>query len=149
MERYLPEVTGMFSGWETALGSKIETEFITRAYTDCPNISIDYGVMEKTSIAWICPVSFGWTDFGTWESLYNYMPKDVNGNATNLERTHIENSKDVLIISPQKKKLIAVKGLEDYIVVDTEDALVICPKDDRKFKEFTIGLGMPDFEKYR
>ena len=149
MERYLPEVTGMFNGWENALGSKIESEFIARAYTDCPNISIDYGGMEKTSRAWICPVSFGWTDFGTWESLYNYIPKDVNGNATNLEKTMIENSNDVLIISPQKKKMIAVKGLENFIVVDTEDALVICPKDDRKFKEFITGIGMPEFEKYR
>lgn len=149
MERYLPEVTGLFRGWENAIGSRIEAEFIARAYTDCPNISIDYGVMEKTSRAWICPVSFGWADVGTWESLYNYIPKDMNGNAFNVERTLIENSQDVLIVSPQKKKLIAVKGLEDYIIVDTEDALVICPKDDRKFKEFISGIAMPEFEKYR
>lgn len=149
MERYLPEVTGLFNGWESVIGTRIEREFIARAYTDSMNISIDYAVMEKTSRAWICPVQFGWADIGTWESLYNYIPKDVNGIASNVEKTLIENSSDVLVVSPQKKKLIAIKGLEDYIVVDTEDALVICPKDDRKFKEFITGIGMPEFEKYR
>lgn len=149
MEKYLPEVTDLFKGWESVIGTRIEREFIARAYTDSMNISIDYAVMEKTSRAWISPVKFGWADIGTWESLYNYIPKDVNGIASNVEKTLIENSSDVLIVSPQKKKLIAIKGLEDYIVVDTEDALVICPKDDRKFKEFITGIGMPEFEKYR
>ena len=149
MERYLPEMTKLFNGWENALGSSLEAEFVARAYTDSPNISIDYAVMEKTSRAWICPVSFGWADIGTWESLYNYVPKDVNGNASTVERTLIENSCDTLIVSPQKKKLIAIKGLEDYMIIDTEDALVICPKDDKTFKKFITGIGMPEFEKYR
>ena len=110
----------------------------------------DYGVMEKTSRAWICPVSFGWSDFGTWESLYNYIPtKDCNGNAFNTDRTLTEGTRETLVISPDKKKLIAIKGLEDYMVIDTEDALVICPKDDKKFKDFISGLGMPGFEKFR
>ena len=65
MEKYLPEVTGLFKGWENALGTPIEGEFIAKAYTDCPYISIDYGVMEKTDIAWMYPVRFGWGDIGT------------------------------------------------------------------------------------
>jgi len=149
MERYLPEVTKFFSGWENAIGSSIENEFIARAYTESMNISIDYGVMEKTDRAWVYPVSFGWQDVGTWESLYNYIPKDMNGNAVSSEKTLIENSNDILVISPEKKKLVAIKGLEDFIVIDTEDVLVICPKDDRKFKEFISGIAMPEYEKYR
>ena len=136
MEKYLPEVTALFKGWENALGTSVEYEFIARAYTGCRNISIDYGVMEKTDKAWMYPVKFGWGDIGTWESLYNIIPeKDANGNAVSAEKTLIEN--------------IAIKGLEDYMVVDTEDALVICPKDDKKFKDFISGLGMPEYEKYR
>lgn len=150
LERHLPEVTGLFEGWEMALGSKIENEFIARAFTDCPNISIDYGVMEKTDMAWIYPVGFGWSDIGTWESLYNSMPeKDENGNATGVKNTLLEDTGNTLIISKDRNKLIAVKGLEGYMVIDTEDALVICPKDDRKFKEFISGIAMPDYEKYR
>jgi mannose-1-phosphate guanylyltransferase len=150
MEKYIPEVTGLFNGWENALGTPIESEFIARAYTDCRNISIDYGVMEKTDMAWMYPVRFGWGDIGTWESLYNIMPeKDSMGNAISAEKTLIENSRDVLVVSPEKKKLIAIKGLEDYMVIDTEDVLVICPKDDKKFKDFISCIGMPDYEKYR
>lgn len=150
MEKYLPEVTGLFAGWENALGTAVESEFIGRAYTDCANISIDYGVMEKTDRAWISPVQFSWNDVGTWESLYNIIPeKDECGNACNLDKTLMEDTKNTLVVSPEKKKLIAIKGLENYMVIDTEDVLVICPKDDRKFKEFISGVAMPDYEKYR
>ena len=149
MEKYLPEVTGLFNGWEMALGSKIEGEFIARAFTDCPNISIDYGVMEKTDRAWIYPVKFGWSDIGTWESLYTLQEKDHNGNAIAVDKTLIEESKDTLVLSTDKGKLIAVKGLEGFMVIDTPDALVICPKDDRSFKDFISGIAMPEYEKYR
>ena len=150
MEKYLPEVTGLFNGWENVLSTAIEKEFIERAYTDCRNISIDYGVMEKTDKAWVYPVKFGWSDIGTWESLYNTMPeKDIMGNAISAEKALIENTNNVLVVTPGKKKLVAIKGLEDYIVVDTDDVLVICPKDDKKFKDFISGIAMPEFEKYR
>jgi mannose-1-phosphate guanylyltransferase len=65
------------------------------------------------------------------------------------DKTLIENTKDVLAITSDKKKLIAIKGLENYLVIDTEDALVICPKDDKSFKDFISGIAMPDYEKYR
>lgn len=150
MEKHLPEVTGLFEGWDRALGSKIEPDFIARAYTDCLNISIDYGVMEKTQRAWIYPARFGWTDIGTWESLYNYIPsKDADGNAVNVDNTLLSGTKNLLVISPDRDKLIAVKGLEDYMIVDTEDALIICPKDDKQFKDFISGIAMPRYEKYR
>ena len=150
MEKHLPEVAGLFKGWESAMGSAAEGEFISRIYSDCTNISIDYGVMEKTDNVWICPVSFGWSDIGTWESLYNFVPfKDEDGNVITAEKTLTENTKDVLIISPEKKKLIAVKGLENFIIIDTDEVLMICPKDDRQFKDFMSGIAMPEYEKYR
>ena len=150
IEKHLPEVTDSFTGWEMALGSKIESEFVTRAFTDCTNISIDYGVMEKTDRAWIYPVKFGWSDIGTWESLYNHISeKDAYKNAVEVEITLLEETSGSLVISTDKKKLIAIKGLDNYMVIDTEDALVICPKDDKSFKEFISGIIMPEYEKYR
>lgn len=150
MEKHLSEVTSLFAGWERALGSPLEEEFIARAYTDCANISIDYGVMEKTDRAWIYPARFDWQDIGSWESLYNFLPdKDENGNAIGAEKVLIEGSSEVMVISPERKKLVAVKGLENFMIIDTEDVLVICPKDDRKFKEFISGIAMPEYEKYR
>ena len=150
MEKHMPQVTGLFKGWEHAIGSSVETEFATKAFSDCMNISLSYGVMEKTDKAWIFPVTFDWQDVGTWESLYNYMTvRDTDGNACSAGKVLAEDTKDTLIISPEKKKLIAVNGLEDYIVIDTDDVLLICPKDDKKFKEFISQIGMPEFEKYR
>lgn len=150
MEKNMPQVTGLFKGWEHAIGSSVETEFATKAFSDCMNISLSYGVMEKTDKAWIFPVTFDWQDVGTWESLYNYMTvRDTDGNACSAGKVLAEDTKDTLVISPEKKKLIAINGLEDYIVIDTDDVLLICPKDDKKFKEFISQIGMPEFEKYR
>ena len=69
--------------------------------------------------------------------------------AINAEKTLIENTTDTLVVSPEKKKLIAIKGLENYMVVDTDNVLVICPKDDRKYRDFISSIAMPEFEKYR
>ena len=151
MEKHMPQVTAYFKGWEHALGTPVEPEFVTKAFSDCMNISLAYGVMEKTDMAWIYPVEFDWQDVGTWESLYNYMAaiRDRNGNAISAEKVLAEETKDTLIISPEKKKLVAIKGLEDYIVIDTDDVLLICPKDDKKFKDFIAQVAMPEFEKYR
>lgn len=148
--KHLPEVAGVFSGWEHAIGSPMEEEFINRAYTDCIKISIDYGVMEKTDKAWLYPARFGWSDVGTWESLYGCIgEKDANGNIYNTLKALTEDSSDTIIYSQSKDKLIAVQGLENYVVIDTGRALLICPKDDKKLKEFTARLSMPGFENYR
>ena len=150
MEKHMPQVTKLFKGWENALGTAAEGAFIGKAYTDCTNLSISYGVLEKTDKAWIYPVQFDWQDIGTWESLYNYMTdRDQRANTTNAEKTLLEDTQDTLVISPKKKKLIAIKGLEGYTVVDTDDVLLICPKDDKKFKDFISQIAMPEFEKYR
>ena len=149
MERHLPEVTGLFNGWDRVLGTPLEREFVARAFTECINISIDYGVMEKTDKAWIYPVKFGWVDIGTWESLYGYMSKDGNGNCIEAEKTLLEDSNNLMVVTPQQKKLVAISGLENFIVVDTDDVLLICPKDDKRFKDFISGIAMPEFEKYR
>ena len=151
MERHMPVVTGLFKGWEKALHTPMEEEFILRTYTECPNLSITYAVMENTDRAWMYPAKFDWQDIGSWESLYNFIPdKDANGNVIGTERHIVESCRDILVITPdRKKKMVAVKGLEDFMVIDTDDVLVICPKDDRKFKEFISGIAMPEFEKYR
>lgn len=150
LEKYIPEITRLFTGWEKALGSHAEEEFITRAYTDCTNISIDYALMEKTDRAWLYPGGFGWFDIGAWESLHEFLPvKDASGNAVLATEKLTEDCSGNLIISEKKGKMVAVKGLKDYLVIDTGDVLMICPKDDAKFKEFIAGIAMPQYEKYR
>jgi len=150
LEKHLPEITRLFTGWENAIGSPAEDEFITRAYTDCMNISIDYGVMEKTDRAWLYPATFRWADIGTWESLQDFYPsKDSCSNAFIASKTIAEDCRNNLVTTQKDGKLIAVKGLSDYVVIDTDDVLLICPKDDKKFKDFISGIAMPGYEKYR
>ena len=150
MEKHMPLVTGLFRGWENVIGTELENDFIHKAYTDCMNLSISYGVMEKTDRAWIYPVQFDWQDIGTWESLHNYMTsRKGEENAISAEKVLLEETSDTLVISPERKKLIAIKGLEGYTVIDTDDVLLICPKDDKKFKDFIAEIAMPEFEKYR
>ena len=150
MKKYLPEIPRLFKGWEKVMGTSLEKDFVARAFTDCRNISIDHAVMEKTDRAWVYPVRFGWVDMGTWESLYDFMPnKDIYGNSITAEKALLEDARNLLVVNPDKQKLVAIKGLENYIVIDTDDVLLICPKNDKKFKDFISGIAMPEYEKYR
>lgn len=150
MEKYIPDVTSLFSGWESALRGSEERPFLEKVYSECPKISIDYGVMEKTDKAWLYPGDFGWADIDTWDALFkNIKRKDADGNVSNTSVVIARNDRESLLMTDNKKKLYAIKGLEDYLVIDTKDALLICPRDEKKFNEFISGLGMPDYEKFR
>ena len=150
MDKYIPEITSLFNGLDEALGQADEKAFLEKAYGDCPKISIDYGVMEKTDKAWLYPGDFGWSDIDSWDALFkNMKDKDKDGNVENLPEQLLRNDRNCLMFTGNKKKLYAIKGLEDYLVIDTEDALLICPRDEKQFKEFISSLGMPDYENFR
>ena len=149
-ERYIPEITTLFSGWESALGSPAETIFLERAYTDCAKQSIDYGVMEKTDRAWVYPARFRWSDIDNWDALHkNYPDKDPNGNILRTERPMLDQTENSIILAENRSKMMAVKGLKDYIVIDTPDVLLICPRDDESYRDFTGNLAMPGYQDVR
>lgn len=78
------------------------------------------------------------------------MPgKDRFKNSLDAEKVLLEDTRNLMVVSPEKKKLVAISGLENFIVVDTDDVLLICPKDDKRFKDFISGIAMPEYEKYR
>lgn len=150
MEKHLPEITELFRGWEDHIGKTEEKEFIEKAYSECAKISIDYGVMEKTDNAWLYPAKFEWTDIGTWESFHKYYKnKDIDGNSISSKKYMSQENKDSIIISTHKDKLIAVKGLKNYVVVDSDDVLLICPKSDKALKDLTSRLALPEFKQFR
>lgn len=150
MERYIPEITRLFDGWEGALGSPAEEVFIERAYTDCIKLSIDYGVMEKTDRAWVYPIQFGWSDIDSWENYYSSIQrKDQDGNISNTQMKILQNDKRNIILTKNKNKLLMIRGLEDCLVVDTDDVLLICPRDDKQYKELVNSTRMPGYDKYR
>ena len=150
MAKYLPDVVSVFNNYDQYAGTPGEKAFLEKAYSECPKISIDYGVMEKTDLAWLYSAHFGWSDVDGWEALFNAVSsKDTEGNATNSSSTLFDGDKDNLVVTENKKKIYAIKGLKDFLVIDTDDALLICPKNDKQFKEFITGLGMPGYEEFR
>jgi mannose-1-phosphate guanylyltransferase len=104
-------------------------------YNQCDSISIDYALMEKTDKAVVKTVDFGWSDLGTWGSLYQLKSHDDSQNSINGTLIHIDETSNC-IIENSGKQLIAIQGLEDFIVVNTEDVLLICQKSsEQKIKD--------------
>lgn len=149
-EDLMPSITKLFSGWEDKIGKPQEKAFISKVYADCPKLSIDYGLMEKTENAWIYPIDFKWKDFNDWDELYENAPKtDEHGNICNTKASIIKDCRNTILLSDKRDKLIAVRGLEDYVVVDTEDVLLICPRNKEEFNDLAAHTGIPELEKYR
>jgi len=128
---YLPEVNDLFIDGIDAYDTENERDFIEKTYSLCQNISIDYGVMEKAQNVYVYAADLGWSDLGTWGSLFAINDKDENNNAIIGENVMTYKSKDCIINVPDNK-LVVVQGLEDYIVVSKDDSLLICKKEDEQ-----------------
>lgn len=136
-QKYLSEVSDAFEEIKEYLGTPKEKGAIEKAFAECPNISIDFGVMEKADNVYVVPANLGWSDLGTWASLYAEKEKDYLKNAVSGKHVIIYDASSNLIHVPDHK-LVVIEGLENFIVVDTEDVLLICNKDnEQKIKEFT------------
>lgn len=151
LERHTPEITRLWTDWREVIGSEHERAFVQRIYPDMPRVSIDYAVMEKTENAWVYPADFRWADIGNWESLYEYLAyHDEQGNALNRTgRRLFKDSRNNIVYTTRDDKLLAVRGLENFIVIDTDDVLMICPRDEQKLKDFLSQLALPEYEEYR
>jgi len=144
-----PEISYLFKEDKKLYYTPKEQDFINKVYSQCKSISIDYAVMEKTDKAVVYPVSFGWSDLGTWESLFAHVPKDSNGNYINAQSSMIDKVSDSIVISGEKEKLVVLNGLENYMVINTDDVLMICPRETSAFKEIITDMTLKDFTKYQ
>lgn len=150
LAEHMPELAAWFGGWEDAIGTPGEQEFLHRAYSGIQKASIDLGIMESTSRAWVYPASFDWADIGSWDSMYNIMGgSDDAGNRTNGCKTDLQNCTDNLVISTDHNKLIAVKGLDNFLIINTDDVLMICPRTEEDVNDLSSEVAMPGLEKYR
>lgn len=149
IETLVPEVAKMFVGWENNLGTDSERAFIERCYSECPKVSLDYGVMEKTEDAWLYPGGFSWMDIGNWVSYYRFMPKDANGNVIRADKTLLSECRNNVLALKNRKKLIAAKGLEDFVIIDTDDVLMICPRNEKIYRECMSSIALPEYEEFR
>ena len=105
-----------------------EQEAVNHAYESCRSISIDYAVMEQAKNVAVIDGDFGWSDIGTWGSLYDHLEKDTDSNACMGGDVLYFNTQHTLVKEELPNKLLVVAGLDNYVVADTQDVLLICPK---------------------
>ncbi|MCH2215230.1 MAG: mannose-1-phosphate guanylyltransferase [Flavobacteriales bacterium] len=134
--QHLPEVHELFEEGAAELNSDREEEKIAEIYSVCESVSLDYGIMEKANNVDVVLSDFGWSDLGTWGSLFTHVKKDTDHNAIVGKNVMLYDSKDNMINVPENK-LVVIQGLEDYILVDTNDVLLLCPKEEeQRIKQF-------------
>ncbi len=151
LERCAPGIAGHWAGWRSHVGLPSEREFLESIYPDMPRTSIDYAVLEKSDRVMAIPAFFDWTDLGNWESMYEYFStRDRDGNAVRTGGKLLSrDNKGSIILSSRKGKLMIAKGLRDYMVIDMDDVLVICPRDGKSIGEFLSELSLPEYEEYK
>lgn len=134
--KLLPDVALKFDEGKGLYNTENEQNFIDEIYPTCPNISIDYGIMEKSDNVYVLCSDFGWTDLGTWGSLYEMSPKDENANVTLKCDSMIYNSKNNIIALPENR-LAVIQDLDGYIVAESDNVLLICKlKDEQNIRQY-------------
>jgi len=137
--KYLPEMSNQFNGCE--YNTEAEKEYIDVIYPIVSKISIDNGILEKADNVYVIPANIGWSDLGTWTSVYTNADKNDDNNAISSKNVLTYNSKGNVIRIKNQNKAAVIDGLKNYIIVDTEKALLICPRDnDQLIKDYVLDL---------
>jgi mannose-1-phosphate guanylyltransferase len=130
IEAHMPDLAESFFAFDE-YDSEKEDAFIDEVYASCVNESIDYGIMEKAENVFVLPAEFGWSDLGTWGSLYEQLKLDKDGNAVVGKKVLLYDSVNNMV-RVQPNKTVAIQGLDGFIVVDTDDRLLICRREDEQ-----------------
>ena len=139
-----PNILNVLTEDMTKYNTEDEQNYIDAVYPNTPSISVDYAILEKADNVFTIPADIGWSDLGTWNSLHAFLDKDENATVTLGANTHLIETSGSIIRS-DSNKVVVVKGLNDYIVVDEPGALLIYPKnDEQEIKEVVRNL---DFDK--
>jgi mannose-1-phosphate guanylyltransferase len=148
LDLHLQDMNQLFWEARKSFNTPKEKAAIEKAYSRCTNISIDYGLMEKAHNVYVIPSAFGWSDLGTWASLWDNFEKDYLGNAVKGKKVMIYDATNCMVMSPDHK-LVVLEGLHDFIVIDTGDVLLICKKEnEQQIKEITADLKMKGLERF-
>ncbi|MHB0999348.1 MAG: mannose-1-phosphate guanylyltransferase [Armatimonadota bacterium] len=126
-EKYLPDTYARLMIINDAIGTPQEAEIVDREYKEMQKISVDYGIMEKLDDILVIPGKFDWNDIGNWSAVRDIRGKDANGNV--IEGKHITIDTTNCLILGAEEKIVAAIGVDDLVIVDTEEALLICHKD--------------------
>ena len=130
LEKYEEKLNAVFLGGKEKYNTPEEKAFLEAYYPTCENISIDYAIMEKSERVYVLPVDFGWSDLGTWTSVYGLSQQDNSGNVLIPDANNVilYNSSNCMVNVPSYKKVV-LKNLHNYIIVEANDTLMICPID--------------------
>ncbi len=147
-ERHMPDMYHSFDEGRESFNTPAEKEFIKQAYAQCSSISVDYGLMEKADNVYVICTDLGWSDLGTWSSLYLHSEHDRNDNAVINARALTYNSEGNIVSLP-KDKIAVIQGLDDYIIIDSDDVLLIVSRDqEQNIKNYLDDVGKATGEKY-
>lgn len=130
-EKLLPELAAKLIPGLPVYGTPQEKQFIDHNFPLCPNVSIDFGVMEKADNVYVSLGDFGWSDLGTWGSLYDLSSKDEEQNVTLKGQSMLYNSNNNIVVLPEGKVAV-IDGLEGYLVAESDNVLLICKKDEEQ-----------------
>ena len=128
---HLNEIYEIFNDASDIYWTSKEVEYIERFFPACKNISIDYGILEKSDNVYVYPSNFGWSDLGTWGSIYSISEKDENQNIINGEKVITYDCTNSIFNISDDKLLIA-HGLDNYIVIESNNNILICKKEDEQ-----------------
>ncbi len=141
-DNYLEEISTLFKKGQKLYGTPNERAFLNKTYSECPNISIDYGIMEKAGNVYVLCADFGWSDMGTWGSLYESRPKNEEGNTIIGNHVLTYNTSGCIIDFPVGK-LVVLQGLDGYVVVESDGTLMICRmEDEQQIRQFVNDVRM-------
>lgn len=124
---HLPELSEVLEKLEKGAGTGDDAAVLNEVYPSAPRISIDHGVMERADNVVVLPVDFAWNDVGSWESIRDVHAADAKGNVLIGDHVMIESSNNI-VFSP--KRMVGVIGMSDVVVVDSEDAVLVCSRKD-------------------
>lgn len=133
--KYMPDLTDAFEEGKSQFGTPEETNFIASVYTTLKNISIDYGIMEKSDQVYVVLGDFGWSDIGSWQSLHELRGKDNENNVVEANALLYETKN--CYIKTDTDKLVVIQGLDHFLINESENVLLICKLDaENKFRDF-------------
>lgn len=141
-ETHLKNVSSLFEKGKKRYNTSNEAPFIKKAYSECQAISIDYGIMEKAKNVYVLTADFGWSDLGTWGSLYENSEKNEDGDVISGDNILTYDTKNC-IIDISNEKFAVLHGLDGYIVAESNETLLICKKEDEdQIKKFVTDVKM-------
>lgn len=146
-EEHLPKIYKRLIKIQKAIDTKEEKKVILREYSKMEKISIDYGILEKTKKLLVIPADFDWADIGHWRTIKDVLSKDVKDNL--IKANHVGINSEGNLVYSSTSRLITTAGLKDMIIVDTEDALLVCHKSSAQdVKEIVEQLKAKGLKKY-